>query len=160
MTAAHIQPSSNTRPPTDTTIALRFLFGRQVGYIEVGYIAGDPLEDDMRFVPGKRWHRYSWETAPAIARFHDALAEQHGDVYVSSAIYSEPRRSRTVALPSRIVFTDDAPERPRVRYSAVCRTSAASQQSYHILAEAVGPATRRELQGLTAASGDKSCAYI
>src|SRR3712207_7668894 len=40
-------------------------------------------------------------------------------VYISSAIYSERRRSRTVALPSRIVFTDDAPDCPRLPYSAV-----------------------------------------
>jgi hypothetical protein len=127
------QPSPT--PPEAVLIAdivwmLRTIYHNQQGWVEIGYIDGDPRYKDMSFMLGCRWHRYSHGRARALARFILELAARYGNVYVSRTCYSEKKRSKQFALPSRAIVIDDAPED---EYSFTVRTSSKRMHAWVLL---------------------------
>jgi hypothetical protein len=154
------QPS--TAPPSsgrDTSRFCKLLYEEQQGYFEVCAIDGDPLTEPLIRL---RWIRYTPNRIVEIVRYLLECAARYGNVYISRTLYSRKQRSRLYALPSRIVFVDDAPERPEQPYSAVVRTSHTSRHGYYRLEQPHDAATIYDLQRRAAAAlgGDRSGADI
>jgi hypothetical protein len=131
------------------------LYHGVAGWCEVATIEGDPshgAHGDFR----RWWYR--------IDDIHDLerLAQQLGDtgqhglnVYVSSTLYRTRERSKAAALPSRVLFVDDAPREPEqpytLSYSMLVQTSPASYQAYYVLDERLNHAARERHQAALAA---------
>jgi hypothetical protein len=138
---------------------LGMLFGGHdhAGYFNVRYCAGDPAKDPLS--SGGWWH---WPEQRTEATAHAVeLASRHGDVYVSRSLFSLPALSAAHALPTRVLFVDDAP-RGHLPYSAVVRTGANLPQAWYILDRVIpGDAAARAQQRIAYALGaDKSGADI
>jgi hypothetical protein len=84
----------------------------------------------MSFIPGRRWHCYSDGRVKALARFILKLAARYGNVYISRTCYSEKKRGKQFALPSRAIVIDDAPED---EYSFTVRTSSERMHAWVLL---------------------------
>lgn len=117
----------------------QFLFGMQSGFAEIYYAVCDPQNG----LTLGGW--YEWPSKKEKL-LQDALvlAEQYGDVYIGSTLYTRKKRSATYALPSQVVLLDDAPD--RVDYSVVVKTSEHSQHAYFLLDQCIDPIQRAQLQ--------------
>lgn len=130
---------------------LHTLFTDDTGWLELCFIAGDPVAKPAPRLQRAAWRWYSPATQARIAAECQQLARRYGNVYLSATLYQTRQRSSAQALPSRVLFLDDAPSAPAVPYSLAVQTSAASQHAYYILDQAISPAERRALQRQLAA---------
>ncbi len=129
----------------------RLLYGIRSGYLEVGYINGDPLHTGLKRA---RWFYYTPERVPQLVQYLQQLAHRYGNVYISRTLYRQNQRNSAHALPSRVVFIDDAPEHPTLPYSAVVRTSTGSRHGYYQLDQEQNATTIADLQRRAAATLD------
>jgi|GEM_PF-4148108 len=135
------QTTTSSRAAAQIVQFLQFLYHDQRGYIELCYINGDPQRERMQ---RDSWHYYTPTNTATIAQRCAQLVATYGNVYVSSTLYRRRWRNTEVALPSRIVFVDDAPERDD--YTLAIRTSEHSRHAYYLVDRPVDAPTRRELQ--------------
>jgi len=135
------RPAQPHTTPSQTLFTL--LYGENNGYLELCYIVGDPSDRSER-LRREGWYWYTPQRSAALAQRVARLAARFGDVYVSSTLYSSPRRNQADALPSRVVFLDDAPARDD--YSLSIRTSGNSRHAYYLLDQPIDPQIRAELQ--------------
>jgi hypothetical protein len=105
--------SSAARTPADVLAIherfLVFLYGNQTGYMEIVFCNGDPAIHDLK---RDTWYYYTPATAHQIAQRINKLVSRYGNVYISRSLYSKRYRNRAYALPSQIIFLDDAPADP------------------------------------------------
>lgn len=140
--------AAQARAATEVRTFCRFLYDDEHGYAELCYAPADPRDGLKR----AGWYAYP-EQLDRLAQDAARLAEAHGDVYVSSTLYSRRERREDAARPSRIVFLDDAPEAPEgLPYSAEVATSRRSRHAYYRLDTAAPPAARHALQRRAAAA--------
>jgi DNA-binding Lrp family transcriptional regulator len=134
---------------------LSMLYHGLVGWCQVATIEGDPSHGATRNF--RRW----WYRIDDI---HDLelLSQELGDtghrglnVYVSSTLYATKNMSKATALPSRVLFIDDAPREPEkpytLTYSMLVQTSPASYQAYYFLDERLNHDSREQHQAALAA---------
>jgi DNA-binding Lrp family transcriptional regulator len=102
----------------------------------------------MHYTPGQ---------LPEIVKYLLECVDRYSNVYISRTLYSRKQRSRAYALPSRVIFLDDAPD-SNLPYSAVVRTSAGRPQAYYRLETEQDADTIFELsrRGAYALHADKS----
>jgi len=159
-------PSPRGRVPHRQSAAaiiaqLDAMFDDQEGWIEAwhGHTApGKPASITLDKEPATRWHWYSCERRPEFVRLLLDWGTRYGNVYISTTLYDRPERGRQWALPSRVLFVDDAPEQAPLLYSMAIETSAGNRQAYYLLDTLVDAATRQDLQRriATALHADKS----
>ncbi len=113
----------------------------QQGYIEIGAIAGDP--DDIRHKRYiQRWFHLDGDNTPDLLLLIGQLAAKYGNVYCSRVLYQQPRRDRALALPTRLLFLDDAPPGS---YTYTIETSPQSMHAYILLDELISPDQAEQL---------------
>src|SRR5262245_4583367 len=112
---------------------LDWLYDDGRGYMEV--VAGQTNPHNPEKInlvmQTRRWCYYDPERPDLrdeAADYIAELAQQYGNVYVSSRLYTQEakaqnQRSEDRTLPSRVIFIDDAPDEPYLRYSLSVRTS-------------------------------------
>lgn len=108
------------------TTHINTLFGQQQGFVDLCVCPGDPSKDRVQRA---QWFNYSGD-AESLADMCLELGERHGDVYIGRSLYGKRNRDAKHALPSRVVFVDDA---PAGNYSLSIKTSAQSRHGYFLL---------------------------
>lgn len=126
----------------DQTRFVRFVYQDASGYAEI--VAGqtrasDPSKIDL-VMSTRRW-LYIDPLRPdldaALLVYAATLMQQYSNVYISVRLYTrqaktENTRKEAYALPSRVIFVDDAPADPTLPYSAFVQTSAHSGHGYYL----------------------------
>ncbi len=111
---AFATPSHKARHSIPDTSFLEFLFGDTEGFLEIGFIHGDPdakPRPPLRFRDrkgAKRWWYYSRANASRIAAYLNRLGVDYGNVYLSRTLYDRQARPSDggIPKPSRIIFLD------------------------------------------------------
>lgn len=120
---------------------LDWLYDDGCGYLEV--VAGQPRPTDpekIDLVMKTRRFLYRDPERPDLRdlaiSYIAQLADQYGNVYISCRLYTraakdQNARSEAFALPSKIIFIDDAMEEPYLRPSLTVQTSPDSRHAYY-----------------------------
>jgi len=124
------------------------MYGDQEGWIEAWHgqpRPSDPSKIELDKDYAHRWYWYTREGRPELVTLLLSWAARYGNVYISTTLYSRPERASEWAMPSRVLFIDDAPELAALPYSMAIETSGGNRQAYYLLSEAVDAATRANL---------------
>jgi hypothetical protein len=140
----------------DAVLFFNTIYADQKGWIEVLY-AVDPACQTLERVS---WFYYEAGSAVSLATKCLQLAATYGNIYVSSTAYRQKERARKHALPSRIIFLDDAP--PGDDYTMVVQTSLQSRHAYYLTDKPLSITERAEQQqrAAIAVGADRSGADI
>ena len=86
---------------------LDYLFGQRAGAACLGWIDGDPLIEE---IDGEHQEWYAWPTqrAAMISQAECHAAQGH-NLYVRQVLFAKKRGTKGHALPSPIIWQDDAP---------------------------------------------------
>lgn len=137
---------------------VQFLYQDAAGYVEL--VAGElnaAGKIDL-VMSTRRWLYFDparLDLAETIADEAGKLAARYGNVYVGARLYDrrakdENRRAEAYTLPSRVIFTDDAPHDAPLPWSAYIQTSEKSGHGY-ILCDR--PVTKGDARRVAAALG-------
>jgi hypothetical protein len=118
------------------------MFGRNEGWLDLGYIEGDPKERPMRRAG---WHYYTPNDLGDLVERCCALVEQYGNAYHSIGLYREPRRDIEALSFLPGVFVDDYPGNGEMPASALLETSRRNYQAFWLVPGGIDAATFRAL---------------
>jgi hypothetical protein len=148
----HTRPARYARPDVGQLRNwLWEMFGSNEGWLDLGYIEGDPKERPMT---RDGWHYYNPNDLDDLAERCCALVEQYGNAYHSIGLYREPRRAIEALSFLPGIFVDDYPGRATRPATCLLETSQRNYQAFWLVPGGIDAATFHALgQAVARATG-------